>query len=930
MSIDPTVTAEQSSAPRVAAVISGSNPDLVSRCLDALGGQVYEVADTVVVGGGDDVRHVAGDFEAMWRPTLRAAIESIGPEYTFVWALREGAVPDPQALRVLVQDAMRSDASVAGSKIVDIADRELLVSVGYATDVFGAPYSGLQSGELDQAQYDVIRDVAAVSGVSVLIRRDLYLGLGGIDRAMAPTAAAIDFCQRARLRGARVVTIPGSVVAFDDVDPSARWRERAGEIRAMIKSYSPVTLLWTLPLALLVGLAESVGRVPFGRFPLPGVIGAWMWNVMHLPSALRHRLQVRRGREAGDEELFRYQVSGSARLRALWDDLLVRIRERFPEGVLSGFADAVEAGQQRVRHPAFFVAALAALFAFVATREVWTEHLPISGFALPPPESAIDTLGAYAGGWNPAGLGSPEALRPSIGAVALVQLLVLGRSGLAIGLLTLGSFLGGVFATARLLRVWGIESISGYLAGATLMAGPAIVAATGASHWVAVPAFAAVPFAVWAIVRLPRRSGRERWGASALAALAVGTVGAFVPSGIIVPLLAVLALALVGHPAPGRLMGRAAVATLLAIPLLMPWVLYLDPSGFLESGPAAYWEPGWVAVGLVGLAAAGAILAGERATSMVAGWGAVLGGVGAIVARSGDFGFGTETQLGGLLMAGLGVAVVVGAGLEVFRRRRAVAGLRSIGRLAAGVAAFALVVATVGLAGPGRAGLPHDAFTGRFDFAIGDDGSATRVLLLGPVDDLPGSARTIDGLGYRVFVPPHPDSWEAHLAEERLGDEALAAVLQDLADGRTRRGGASLAEFGVGWIAFTEPSPLESVFETQLDLVALRSLDFPVFRNEAAAAIASTGDGDEWISDGTGFTAPAGGSSGPVFVASNADFRWGPGEWSQADWGNSIATQGDEIRFAPYAPRRLAAIGALVWLLALAGVAATMRRRAPE
>src|SRR3972149_6014690 len=101
-------------------------------------------------------------------------------------------------------------------------------SVGYATDVFNAPYSGLQQGDLDQAQFDVIRDVAAVSDASMLIRRDLFRGLGGVDPTMPPTSAAIDFCQRARLRGGRVVVVPSSVVRYEGPDPAPRWRGGAG------------------------------------------------------------------------------------------------------------------------------------------------------------------------------------------------------------------------------------------------------------------------------------------------------------------------------------------------------------------------------------------------------------------------------------------------------------------------------------------------------------------------------------------------------------------------------------------------------------------------------------------------------------------------------------------------------------------------------
>ncbi|NIV57710.1 MAG: hypothetical protein GWN48_20215, partial [Actinobacteria bacterium] len=51
-----------------------------------------------------------------------------------------------------------------------------------------------------------------------------------------------------------------------------------------------------------------------------------------------------------------------------------------------------------------------------------------------------------------------------------------------------------------MLRVWGVESIAGYFAGVVLMAGPALAAAAGASHWTAIPAFAAVPYAVRAVL----------------------------------------------------------------------------------------------------------------------------------------------------------------------------------------------------------------------------------------------------------------------------------------------------------------------------------------------------------------------------------------------------------------------------------------------
>jgi hypothetical protein len=931
MSIDPTTSAERPAAPQVAAVISATDPDALRTCLEAVGGQVYGATRVFVVGGGDDVRHVAGEYEALWRPNLRAAVESIGPEFTFVWALREHAIPDDQALRVLVQDSLRVDASVAGSKVVSADDPERLVSIGYATDVFDAPYSGLQEDELDQAQYDVIRDVAAVSGVSVLIRRDLYRGLGGIDRAMAPTAAAIDFCQRARLRGARVVVVPGARVALSGPASPSDWRERAGEIRAMIKAYSPITLLWTLPLALLVGVIEGIGGLFFGRFPLPGVIAAWLWNIPRLPSAIRQRFTARRGREVGDEELFRYQVAGSARLRSLWDETMTRIRQRFPEGILSGFADAVEAGQQRIRHPAFFVGFLVVVFALVATREVWTQQLPVVGFSLPQPDSATAVLSSFAGGWNPAGLGSPEVLDPSIGAVSLVQLLTFGNGGMAVALVVVASFLFGSFGLGRLMRVWGVGAIAGYLAGTVLMAGPAIIAATATTHWTVIPTIAAVPWAVRAaIVPLPEKI-TQRLAHIAGGVFATGVAAVFTPAALPVALIAVSVWVLVGV-GKDRIgaMVRSFSNAVLALPLLIPWLLYVDLARVATDGPAAFWQPGVISALVVGLAAAGAIVGGDRLMSSVATWGALLAVIGGLIARTGDFGSGTSVLLAGLALSAFGAAVVVAAALEVGVRRLEVGGVRRWASVVGFAGGAALVVATVALAGPGRAGVPEDAWSGEFAFAAPQDAPATRVLIFGRAETLPGESRDFEGLGYRVFTPPLPESWDARLNEPRLGDEALEQVLRDLVEGRSRRAGDLLSDFGIAWIAFAEESPLQDLFEAQLDLVTLRSLDFPVFRNEAAAFVATGSDGAGWSADGSGFTAPDDVPAG-VVVASNADDRWGPGEWAQRDWATSLADPGSTIGFSPHTGRRLAAVGALAWLLTLAavwGAGAVIRRRA--
>jgi hypothetical protein len=914
----------------VAAVVVAESAERLEACLLAIGRQVYGASQLFVVGGGGRVRTMAGEHEALWRPNLRAVLAGLAPETVFIWLLRDGARPRPDALSSLVRDGARAEAAVAGSKVLEAADPAVLVSVGYATDVFDAPYSGLQAGELDQQQYDVIRDVAAVSSVSMLVRLDLYRGLGGLDYSMAPMAATVDFCQRARLRGARVVVVPSSEVLLEGREAAAGWRERAGEIRAMQKVYSPITLAWAVPLAFLSGLAESIAGPFLGRFPLFSFLGGWLWNLLYLPSTVVQHFSARRGRAVGDEELFRYQTGGSARLRAAYDQGLERLRARFPQGVLSGFSDVLEAGQERLRRPAVVVVLGVIAFALVATRSIWTDGLPISGFSLPPPDSAGATLGAYAGGWNPAGLGSPEVLRPEIGATALLQMILFGQGGLAVAVLTVAAFLGGAIGTGRLLRVWGIGPVPGYLAGTVLMAGPAALSLAGDGVWAPMIALGAMPWAMAAALG-PWPHGRlRRLGRGAALVLAMGAVGIFAPAALPVPVIAVLLWALVGrgHRWPAVLLALG--GALLSLLLLMPWVLYADLGGLYTSGAAAFWQPGWL-MAVAGGALVLTVAAGDPAVSAIAGWGGLLAAGGAALARSGGLGLGREAEQAGLIAAALGVAAVAGAALEAGARRRRLGGLHGAAGVVATLIALVLVGSTVAVALPGRAGLPQDEYSDLLAFATAGGDNGSRVLLFGVSEGLPGTSRDFEGLGYRVLSPPYPESWDAYLGEPRLGDEALEDLLYELLGGEVRRAGERLATFGIGWVAFTEVSPLEEVFEAQLDMVPLRGLAIPVFRNEVAATEAYGPGGTAWLRDGTGYVRPEGAPAGPVFIASNADYRWGPGEWNQADWANQVDTAGDEVRFAGHVGRRDLALGSAAWLavlVVLLGVGWWGRRRA--
>ena len=917
--------AEQAPPASVVAAVAAGSPGSVAETLAAVGTQVYGARRAVILGGGAQGRSAADDAGVGWFGSLRALLSELGPEASHVWVLSAGASPRPDALSALVADADRAGAVLAGSKILDKEDPELLVSVGIATDAFDIPYLGLDAGEVDAGQYDVVRDVAAVDGTSLLVRRDLASGLKGFDPLLPIRSASIDLSQRARLRSARVVVVPSSEVLFPrDGHSDAPWRDEAGYIRAMLKSYSLLTLAWALPLAFLIGMVEAVFAPLVGRWTLFRWIRSWLWNGLHLLSALKGRLDARRGDVIGDFEFFRYQVRGSAKLRALVDRAASRLADRLGPEERTNLAGL----GKELRRPSLVAGFAAVVFVILATRSVWSSGFPAVGYSLPLPASGSDALAAYAGGWNPGGFGSIEQLPPLIGFGGALQLALLDSAAATTAVLILGAFLSGVWGTTRLLRTWGVGPVAGILAGVALMAGPA---ARGLAADTGIGTLLGLGVLPWAI-RIPLLRWPARWhqrvGRIASAGFAVAIGALFSPQLLVVPAGAFLVWTLlnISERAAWRAAAVSVGGALLALPVLLPWADAADVVAFFDRGSAS-WEPGPVLAAAFGLAFAMTLVAVPSRLGAVTAWGGVLVGIGAVLARSGDFGPGREVGHLGLAIVSLGAAVVIGVAVEGVRRVTEITGPRRVlvglgGAAAVLVAGSALLVVV-----PGRAGLPADELSDRIGFTAVSEGdpAASRILLIGPVDDLPGESRTVRGAGYRVVSAPSPEMWEVWLPDVRAVDLALEADLEAMIDGRLFRGGAALARYGIRWVISVGSTPLEEVFGAQLDFLPLGATRGVAFIAEGEPPVrAVTEGGEPWTRTPWGYEGAAG--DGRVFLTESFEAGWGP-EGAPAEWGTGVSAARGEARFEPLERRQNQASAAGLVLAFLLVVAWVGRRR---
>ncbi len=909
----------------VSALVVTRRPGDVDDVVSAIEAQVYEAKSISVISAANAHSNIGPGIKSF--ASVADALGALSAKVAFVWIVDQDARPRPDALAALVSTADQIDASVVGSKILRADAPEELISVGEATDIFGHPYSGLEAGERDQEQYDVIRDVAYVESASMLVRRDLAIGLGGLDPLVPYLASGLDFCQRARLAGGRVVVAPTSEVLYEGFrgDRSSTWREQAGRIRSMLKVYEAVTLLWAIPTLLLIGLVTAIYWSFNARpFALVDWGRAWLWNVLHFGSTLTERARARRSRQAGDAELFRYQIRGSVEMNGLAAQFGSIIQDDADDDEQD--LDQLFSQSSAVWHrPGLVASTVGVAYVAVLTRSLWSDGMPSVGFTLPLADHAYDVLRAYAGGWNLGGLGSGQPMPPAVGATAIVQFVTRSSAPLAATAMTIGAATLAIGGTVRLLRRLGIGQIPRYAASIIVVAGPAATVIGSLGYWPALLAMGTLPWALAAVLEPFPAGWRSRLGRLARIALAVAWAAAMVPPLVLLPAIFGLIWAVARRDLGPA--GRGLLVSGLGVPFLFPWLAAVDLSSIFTGGEPIRFDMSWVSIVGILVAGSAVLTSATGAALRTGGLGAILAALGAFAARSGSLGSGLDLTVAGGVTAGIGFALIVGAALDGKKASENAGAVRSsIVTLGIVGAALALLF-TFGLLPEGRAGLPADDYGSSLAFASSraDPHGPDRLLLVGPADQLPGEVyRLEDGTAYRLVSGPVPTFAQAWLPEPKLGDQALASALNRLAEDVELRPGESMVPFGVRWIVFTDPEMggtagviLDRSLRSQLDLRPLQQLDATVFETEMPAPRAVTDDGKPWTYGLADYQGEA--QQGTVLIKENADSRWGPGTWSQDQWSNRVDASDGFVEFGGVGVFRLMArlVGALLLMVVL-------------
>jgi len=851
----------QPSAPPVVAVVVANEPgDWFEEALVALGNQDYPNQSVLVMDAGGDAesaRRVASILPDAYlrrvptRPGFAAAANDVLQTVqgaSFLVFCHDDVAMEPDAIRLMVEEALRSNAGIVAPKVVEWDHVDRLLEVGLVVDKTGACASVVERGELDQEQHDAVKDVFAVSSTCLLVRSDLFSELGGFDPEMGDHGADVDLCWRAQVAGARVLVAPqarvrhhnGSVRHPEDAVDQDGIQSR-NHLRTMFKSYSLLTLLRVVPQAMVVTLVEAVVALFARRWgEARQLSSAWFWNIRRLNRLRPLRRAVHRSRAVPDSEVRRLQVRGSVRLTNYLQRRL-HAEERARAIVLAGH-DLVESVWQGPARAAAALLGLLTLALLVGSRELLTGRIPAVGQLAPFPRPST-LLTHFVDGWRTTGLGSESAAPPMLAILGFLGTVLLGGVGLLQKLLVLGVWPVAAVGAWRFGRHLG--SPLGRLVGViAYLAVPLPYNSLARGRWGGLLAYAVAPWLLAALLRLtglapfrsaPPASGADdtpNWRDVVLLGLGLALVAAFVPSIALALVVAALGLLLgsliAGQPtaASTAFLGALGAAGV-ALVLLVPWSIeLLLPGGWstvtgVSRLPAV--QPGLgellrFQVGPMGAAPLGWAMLVVAAVPLVLGrswrftwavrlWMVALTCVG--VAWAGGHGwiplrFQSPDVLLAFAAAALAGAVALGAVAFETDLRRERFGWRQALSVAAGATIAAITLPVLGGAADGKWRMPSTDLARSVAWMETDDDAdagAFRVLWLGDPEVLPlDSWRFQEGVGYGTSRGGAPDAADLLPGRPSAATETIAEVLRVAQNGGTARLGRLLAPMAVRYI----------------------------------------------------------------------------------------------------------------------------------
>ncbi|MGH2724460.1 MAG: glycosyltransferase [Actinomycetota bacterium] len=874
----------------------------------------------------------------------RATAVPAAGEADYLLLLHDDAALAPDAVARLVDTAQRVDqAGVVGPKVLDWDRPEVLLDIGSTTDRFGYPYSPLEEGEIDQGQYDALREVLFVSSAAMLVSREAWRRAGLPDERLRSGQSDLDFCWRVRLAGLRVLVNPEAValhrLAGERLERTAdgvrsdRYLAERGGLLSLLKNYRVVTLLWVLPLYAVQAAARGLLYVVTRHFDrVFQVLQAWGWNIVHLPGTVRRRIRTQRARRIPDREIGRFMAPAGARLQR-WvlqaSSLLTTHHERPMEDEEEPEAPPLRqrAARLATSHPVAVGAVLAILLTVVGFRDVL--FVPrVEGGLLPVfPDGPGAFFREFASGWRSTGFGGAGGASPALVPLGIAGALTLADPHLLARLLVaLTPAVAGVACYRSVRRLTEHRGAAVVAAAAYALSALTLWAASEGS----IPVMALLVTLPWLSLRLgaafddPAPAHPFRWVVATGAVLAAAA--SFFPATwlslavVAAPML--LAPSRNGNPVRGVTLGVASGAV--AAVLVFPFAIELARAGggtevgalglarfadLLRLSPGR--APGsWLPGSFLPVAA---VLAFPFAAGRHKRWGgrSLLAASASLplawLAAAGYLPAPFSNPIAYLAAAAFSMSVVVGLAIPWILPglRRAAFGFRQLAVATLAAVLFVGIAAqAVAVVGAGWAVRPAGVPPAWPVVATSDPGQPFRVLWVGRPDSSPFPAPggqpqgTVEAgpasVSYAITGRGGRPVLALGLPARGPGDEAVRRAVGAMLSGQVRHGGALLAPAAIRYVVAPErglPPAAASRLDDQLDLDLVQAAGgLRIYRNARALPVAGWYVGER--------AATAARSSRLLSAVTVEPARANALEGGLSGWGGTVGQDGSLVSVA--------------------------------
>jgi GT2 family glycosyltransferase len=271
-------------------ITTRNRPDALGRCLRSLASLAHLDPEVIVYDDGSSPS-AAANLDARDLPMrVRIIRDESAPGYIVG---RNRIVREAQGFAVLLLD---DDASILDAGAIDAAlailgsDPEVGAMAFAQADGKGAPWpENMQPGRGSQPCY-----VPAFIGFAHLVRKDVFLALGGYRERFVFYGEEKDFCLRLIESGLQTVYLPDARVAHEP-DPAGRDRRR---YLRYVSRNDCLHALYNEPLSRVLWLVPARGFLFFRMRSAWGVRDPWGWLwiarevIMNLPSVVQERRPV--------------------------------------------------------------------------------------------------------------------------------------------------------------------------------------------------------------------------------------------------------------------------------------------------------------------------------------------------------------------------------------------------------------------------------------------------------------------------------------------------------------------------------------------------------------------------------------------------------------------------------------------------------------